>query len=126
MGINRPHIPYRNSLMSMVLRDSLGGNCYTAMIATVNLSADQLDETISTCRFAQRVAMISNKVSVNEEQDPTLIIRRLKQENRDLKDEIRMLQVCSNTFALNRQHHVGTSCACYTAWLFSSYIRCNQ
>lgn len=84
-------------MMTMVLRDSLGGNCRTVMVATVNLSQEQLDESISTCRFAQRVAMVSNVVSVNEERDPTLIIQRLQQEVRDLREEIRLLQVCPCT-----------------------------
>ena len=49
-------------MMTTVLRDSLGGNCRTVMIATVTAEAEQVDESISTCRFAQRVAMISNQV----------------------------------------------------------------
>ncbi|KAG2448578.1 hypothetical protein HYH02_006469 [Chlamydomonas schloesseri] len=92
MGMNRPHIPYRNSMMTMALKDSLGGNCRTTMIATINSAQDQLDESISTCRFAQRVAMVRNTVLLNEELDPSLIIRRLKQEVRDLKEEVRMLR----------------------------------
>lgn len=93
MGIARPHIPYRNSLMTMVLRDSLGGNCKTSMIANVNLAPDFLDESISTCRFAQRVAMISNRISVNEETDPRLVIERLRQQVRDLQAEVQLLRV---------------------------------
>uniref|UniRef100_A0A7R9YQE6 Kinesin-like protein n=1 Tax=Chlamydomonas euryale TaxID=1486919 RepID=A0A7R9YQE6_9CHLO len=92
MGIPRPHVPYRNSMMTTALKDSLGGNCRTVMIATINSEQLQLDESISTCRFAVRIAMVSNKVVVNEEVDPTLIIRRLKQEVRDLKEEVRVLQ----------------------------------
>ena len=49
-------------MMTTVLRDSLGGNCCTAMVATISPSADQLPESIATCRFAQRVAQISNQV----------------------------------------------------------------
>ena len=67
MGLRRGHVPYRNSTLTTVLRDSLGGNCRTAMIATVQPSAAQIEESIATCRFAQRVAMISNRVAVNEE-----------------------------------------------------------
>lgn len=57
------HVPYRNSLLTMLLRDSLGGNCMTAMIATISLEISNLGETISTCRFAGRVACIANSVS---------------------------------------------------------------
>ena len=58
---SRGFVPYRNSLLTMVLRDSLGGNCVTAMIATVSAEQYNMFETVSTCRFAQRVACISNK-----------------------------------------------------------------
>ena len=57
---NTGFIPYRNSLLTMVLKDSLGGNCVTAMIATVSPDRDNIRETVSTCRFSQRVACISN------------------------------------------------------------------
>lgn len=57
----RPHIPYRNSVLTMVLRDSLGGNTRTVMVAAVAPEAAHVEESISTCRFAQRVAMISNR-----------------------------------------------------------------
>lgn len=61
-GWSRAHVPYRNSMMTTVLRDSLGGNTRTAMIATMYTSLRQLDESISTCRFAQRVARVTNQV----------------------------------------------------------------
>ncbi|KAF7261631.1 hypothetical protein EG68_01181 [Paragonimus skrjabini miyazakii] len=84
----RTHVPYRNSMMTMVLRDSLGGNCMTSMIANCSIEQDNLLETISTCRFAQRVALIKNDVILNEEQDPRLVISRLKQEVDRLKAEL--------------------------------------
>jgi len=40
---NRSHVPYRNSMMTSVLRDSLGGNCMTTMIATCSLEKKNLD-----------------------------------------------------------------------------------
>ena len=92
MGMSRPHIPYRNAMMTMMLKDSLGGNCKTVMVATASCEKDHLDESISTCRFAQRIAMVSNVVGINEEVDPTLIIKRLKAENRELKDELKLLR----------------------------------
>lgn len=93
MGVPRPHIPYRNSLMTMVLRDSLGGNCATTMVANVSPAPEFLDESISTCRFAQRVAMVANTVGVNQETDPALVIRRLRHEVRDLKAQLRLFEV---------------------------------
>ncbi|BBN08880.1 kinesin family member 6/9 [Marchantia polymorpha subsp. ruderalis] len=91
-GKPRHHIPYRNSMMTSVLRDSLGGNCLTVMIATVTVAQEQLEETISTCRFAQRVALVSNQVMLNEEVDPSMVIKRLKQEIKDLKEELHLLR----------------------------------
>jgi hypothetical protein len=51
MGVHRPHIPYRNSMMTWLLKDSLGGNCRTAMIATISPAVEQMEESISTCRW---------------------------------------------------------------------------
>ena len=72
------HVPYRNSLLTSVLRDSLGGNCVTTMIATLNAEPEHTDESVSTCRFAQRVASVSNKAFVNEETDPNVLVRQLR------------------------------------------------
>ncbi|XP_020855130.1 kinesin-like protein KIF6 isoform X2 [Phascolarctos cinereus] len=85
---HRSHIPYRNSMMTNVLRDSLGGNCMTTMIATLSLEKRNIEESISTCRFAQRVALIKNEAVLNEEIDPRLTIIRLKKEIQELKDEL--------------------------------------
>ncbi|RKP02784.1 hypothetical protein CXG81DRAFT_10366, partial [Caulochytrium protostelioides] len=74
----RVHVPYRNSMMTSVLRDSLGGNCKTTMVATLAMEDELVDESISTCRFAQRVALINNVAIRNEELDPRLVIQRLK------------------------------------------------
>ncbi|KAI5618808.1 kinesin-like protein KIF6 [Silurus asotus] len=88
---NRSHIPYRNSMMTSVLRDSLGGNCMTTMIAMVSAEKKNVDESISTCRFAQRVGMIKNEALLNEELDPSLLIIRLKKEIQCLKEELAMV-----------------------------------
>uniref|UniRef100_A0A8D2IZ25 Kinesin-like protein n=1 Tax=Varanus komodoensis TaxID=61221 RepID=A0A8D2IZ25_VARKO len=88
---NRSHIPYRNSMMTSVLRDSLGGNCMTTMIATLSLEKRNIDESISTCRFAQRVGLIKNEAILNEEIDPRLMIVQLKKEIQELKNELAMV-----------------------------------
>lgn len=53
-------------MMTMALKDSLGGNCRTVMVATMSSVKEQLDESISTCRFAQRVAMVRNQVGLGQ------------------------------------------------------------
>uniref|UniRef100_A0A672HIQ7 Kinesin family member 6 n=1 Tax=Salarias fasciatus TaxID=181472 RepID=A0A672HIQ7_SALFA len=85
---NRSHIPYRNSMLTLVLKDSLGGNCMTTMIANMAVDKGNIDESISTCRFAQRVALIKNEATLNEELDPALLIARLKSEVVSLKEEL--------------------------------------
>ena len=67
--------------VSQVLRDSLGGNCKTVMVATMHPGPAHTDESISTCRFAQRVAKVTNVAEINEEVDQAALIERLKQES---------------------------------------------
>ncbi|XP_035879961.1 kinesin-like protein KIF6 isoform X3 [Phyllostomus discolor] len=97
---HRSHIPYRNSMMTSILRDSLGGNCMTTMIATLSLEKRNIDESISTCRFAQRVALIKNEAVLNEEIDPRLMIIRLQKEIQELKDELAIVTGEKKTEAL--------------------------
>ncbi|KAG5507761.1 hypothetical protein JIQ42_08050 [Leishmania sp. Namibia] len=88
----RDHVPYRNSFLTMALRDSLGRNCKTVMLATAHVVASQVAETISTCQFAQRVAMIRQAPQVNLETDPVLLVRKLRAEVAQLKDEVAYLR----------------------------------
>nr|XP_034331855.1 kinesin heavy chain isoform X9 [Crassostrea gigas] len=85
------HVPYRNSLLTMVLRDSLGGNCMTCMIATISLEYRNLGETLSTCRFAGRVACIANSVKRNEEVDEKALIKKLRKRVAELESELSCL-----------------------------------
>lgn len=87
---NNEHVPYRNSMITQVLRDSLGGNCRTKMIATVSANHEDVYESLSTCRFARSVSQIQNKMSKNERVDPGVIISRLKKEVAELKAELAM------------------------------------
>ncbi|NWT50205.1 KIF6 protein, partial [Erythrocercus mccallii] len=100
---NRSHIPYRNSMMTSVLRDSLGGNCMTTMISTLAMDKRNIDESISTCRFAQRVALIKNEAVLNEEIDPRLMIVQLKKEIQDLKDELALVTGKQRTSELSQE-----------------------
>jgi len=62
------------------------------MIATVSIEKIDFTETISTLRFSQNVSSIKNEYRVNEEQDPSMIIGRLKREIETLKNEIKLLR----------------------------------
>ena len=84
----RTHIPYRNSLMTTILRDSLGGNCKTVLIATMNTGFDQLEETISSAKFARRCSKLVANVTANEQVDINLMLQKLQAENDNLKKQL--------------------------------------
>ena len=69
-------------------QDALGGNARAVMVTTINPSELSLQETISSCRFAQRVANVRTKPRVNEESDSQLVIAGLKQENAELQAQL--------------------------------------
>ena len=55
-----PHIPYRNSKLTRLLKDSIGGNCRTVMIANLSTDISNEEETVSTARFALRCQKLIN------------------------------------------------------------------
>uniref|UniRef100_A0A3Q4HF13 Kinesin family member 13A n=1 Tax=Neolamprologus brichardi TaxID=32507 RepID=A0A3Q4HF13_NEOBR len=80
-------VPYRDSVLTWLLKDNLGGNSKTAMIATVSPAADNYEETLSTLRYADRAKRIVNHAIVNE--DPNArIIRELREEVEKLKVQL--------------------------------------
>lgn len=82
---NRDHIPYRQSKLTSILKDSIGGNCKTIMIANVWPERDHLEETISTLKFAGRMMKVANDATVNIQLDPVLLLKKQEKEIRDLK-----------------------------------------
>ncbi|XP_052792482.1 chromosome-associated kinesin KIF4-like [Mya arenaria] len=61
----KPHVPYRDSKLTRILQDSLGGNSYTVMIACVSPADSNMEETLNTLRYADRARKIKNKPVVN-------------------------------------------------------------
>ncbi|XP_052744829.1 kinesin-like protein Klp68D [Bicyclus anynana] len=64
---NSPHVPYRDSKLTRILQDSLGGNSKTIMIANIGPACYNYDETITTLRYAHRAKAIKNKPVRNED-----------------------------------------------------------
>jgi kinesin family member 15 len=93
-GRNR-HVPYRDSKLTFILRDSLGGNSKTVIIANISPSIINFGETLSTLKFAQRAKLIRNKAVINEDSSGTLVLLKneIKKLKRDLTES--MKQVCS-------------------------------
>ncbi|CAD8104984.1 unnamed protein product [Paramecium sonneborni] len=79
------HIPYRDSKLTRLLQDSLGGNTKTIMITAISPSDFNYDETLSSLRYASRAKMIKNQPKVNEDPKDALLkeqaeeIKRLKE-----------------------------------------------
>ena len=61
------HIPYRDSKLTRLLQESLGGNASTLMIAALSPADYNHDETLSTLNYARRVKLVENKVEKNED-----------------------------------------------------------
>ncbi|KAI8970484.1 P-loop containing nucleoside triphosphate hydrolase protein [Mycotypha africana] len=81
------HIPYRNSKLTRLLQDSLGGNSQTLMLACISPAESNANETLSTLKYANRAKNIKNTVTINHEQS---LLDTLKEENSRLKEELRV------------------------------------
>ncbi|KAG5895614.1 hypothetical protein JTB14_017723 [Gonioctena quinquepunctata] len=100
----RSHIPYRNSMMTFILKDSLSGNCFTTMLATVAVSKNNIQETLSTCKFAQRVSLITTEPIINEMSDPQHEISFLKNKINELQLQIASLTCAKGTHEITKEH----------------------
>ena len=88
---SRGHVPYRNSKLTRLLQESLGGNSLTVMIATVAPTTTNYLESMSTLQFAERAKDIKNEARCNEDATETII--------RELRGEITKLRAQLDTAA---------------------------
>jgi len=77
-------VPYRDSALTRILQNALGGNSKTIMICALSPASSNYEETLSTLRYADRAKRIQNKAVINESAQDKLI-RELKEENEKLK-----------------------------------------
>ncbi|XP_062449332.1 kinesin-like protein KIF17 isoform X2 [Rhea pennata] len=89
------HIPYRDSKLTRLLQDSLGGNTKTLMVACLSPADNNYDETLSTLRYANRAKNIKNKPCINEDPKDALL-REYQEEIKKLK-AILAEQMSTNT-----------------------------
>jgi len=89
-GGGRTHVPYRDSKLTRLLEDSLGGNCRTTMLATVSPCVSARSETLSTLRFALRASRVRTGVeaTVNEDWDNKSLLRKYERELARLRAEL--------------------------------------
>ncbi|KAK1271234.1 putative 125 kDa kinesin-related protein [Acorus gramineus] len=83
------HIPYRDSKLTRLLRESLGGKTKTCIIATVSPSAHCLEETLSTLDYAYRAKNIRNKPEVNQKLSKSVLLKDLYLEIERMKQDVR-------------------------------------
>ncbi|KAL8129765.1 hypothetical protein V2J09_018920 [Rumex salicifolius] len=83
------HIPYRDSKLTRLLRDSLGGKTKTCIIATISPSAHCLEETLSTLDYAHRAKNIKNKPEANQKMSKTMLLKELYLEIDRMKQDVR-------------------------------------
>ncbi|XP_061516333.1 kinesin-like protein KIF14 [Anopheles gambiae] len=97
------YIPYRDSVLTWLLRENLGGNSRTVMLATISPASIHLDETLATLRYACQARSIVNRVKVNEDPHDRII--------RELRAEVERLQVLRQDYERQKrlseanQHH---------------------
>jgi kinesin family member 3B len=82
------HVPYRNSKLTRLLQDSLGGNTKTVMVANIGPADYNYEETISTLRYANRAKHITNKPKINEDPKDAML--------REFQEEILRLRKLLN------------------------------
>ncbi|KAM9380089.1 kinesin-like protein KIF11 [Phaethornis superciliosus] len=83
-----PHIPYRESKLTRILQDSLGGRTKTSIIATVSPASINLEETLSTLEYAHRAKNIMNKPEVNQKLTKKALIKEYTEEIERLKRDL--------------------------------------
>lgn len=101
-------IPYRNSVLTNMLRDSLGGNCRSCFIMTITPEVVHFEETVATCRFGQRCGEVKVEITANSEvglsdqlKVLTVKVRGLEKQLSSIEDEKRRL-----TVELNKEHEL--------------------
>ncbi len=106
-GNKKPYIPYRDSKLTRLLKDSLGGNARTVMIANVSPSINTFEDTYNTLKYANRAKNIKTFVTRNvlnaqyHISNYVNIINNLKAEVSQLKQELQMRDVQNNTYNNN-------------------------
>ena len=87
LSSNRKHIPYKDSKLTRLLADSLGGNTKTVMFANVSPASFNYDETVGTLRYASRAKLIKNAPKINEDPKDALL-RQYEEEIKALKAQL--------------------------------------
>jgi len=83
-----PHVPYRESKLTRLLQDSLGGRTKTTIVATISPGVNNMEETLSTLDYAHRAKNITNKPEVNQKLTKKALIKQYEDEIEQLKRDL--------------------------------------
>lgn len=97
----QPHVPYRESKLTRLLQDSLGGHTKTCIIATISPSEIHAEETLNTLDYALKAKNIKNKPEVNQKISKTQMIKELAGDIEKLKRDLLMQREKSGVFISN-------------------------
>lgn len=82
------HIPYRDSKLTRILEDSLGGNCKTTFVAVISPAVESFSESLSTLKFANRAKKVKNAPRVNEDENHRTLLKKYERELKRLRAEL--------------------------------------
>ncbi|XP_044518564.1 kinesin-like protein KIF11 [Gracilinanus agilis] len=100
-----PHIPYRESKLTRILQDSLGGRTKTSIIATVSPASVNLEETLSTLEYAHRAKNIMNKPEVNQKLTKRALIKEYTEEIERLKRDLATAREKNGVYISNENYN---------------------
>uniref|UniRef100_A0A452TAZ5 Kinesin-like protein n=1 Tax=Ursus maritimus TaxID=29073 RepID=A0A452TAZ5_URSMA len=97
----RDHIPFRQCKLTHALKDSLGGNCNMVLLTNIYGEAAQLEETLSSLRFASRMKLVTTEPAINEKYDAERMVKNLEKELALLKQELAIHDSLANRTLVN-------------------------
>ncbi|XP_013977481.1 kinesin-like protein KIF9 isoform X2 [Canis lupus familiaris] len=97
----RDHIPFRQCKLTHALKDSLGGNCNMVLLTNIYGEASQLEETLSSLRFASRMKLVTTEPAINEKYDAERMVKNLEKELALLKQELAIHDSLANRTLVN-------------------------
>ncbi|XP_068838434.1 kinesin-like protein KIF9 isoform X2 [Capricornis sumatraensis] len=97
----RDHIPFRQCKLTHALKDSLGGNCNMVLVTNIYGEAAQLEETLSSLRFASRMKLVTTEPAINEKYDAERMVKNLEKELALLKQELAIHDSLANRTLVN-------------------------
>lgn len=99
-----PHVPYRESKLTRLLQDSLGGRTKTSIIATISPAHCNYEETLNTLEYASRAKNITNKPELNEKLTTKTLVKEYTEEIKRLKKDLEAVQT-KNGFFVDEENY---------------------